>query len=69
MRKSLEQQLGTFLRKRRGDATYMQFARKVGMEPSSLCRLERGEQNITLRSLGLIMRRLHVRFHEMFPDA
>ena len=47
---SLRKQLGQFLRKRRGDMTLAQFARKLGISTSSLQRLEIGEQNVTLDS-------------------
>jgi len=55
VRSSLEHQLGKFLRKRRGQATYAQFSRRLGMSPSMLHRLENGDQSITLRGLQQIM--------------
>ena len=40
MRQTLDNQLAVFLRKRRGEITYAAFARKLGITPSSLFRLE-----------------------------
>jgi transcriptional regulator with XRE-family HTH domain len=54
----LRKQLGEFLRKRRGELTLTQFARKLGIAASSLHRLELGEQNVTLDTLEQILKRL-----------
>jgi transcriptional regulator with XRE-family HTH domain len=62
----LARQLGVFLRKRRGDLTYVQFARKVGISDSTLHRLELGEQNVTLKTLEQIMDRLNVKISDVF---
>ena len=66
---SLEQQLGKFLRARRGEMTYAQFAKKLGLPPSTLHRLESGEQSITLRGLQRILRRLKCGLHDIFPGG
>ncbi len=67
MRDGLEQQLSVFLRKRRGDKTYAEFSRKLGLPPSTLHRLEQCQQSITLRSLQQIMQRLKCRLTDIFP--
>ena len=67
MSASLESQLGKFLRVQRGEMTYAQFSKKLGLPPSTLHRLERGDQSITLRSLRQIMRRLKCRLGDIFP--
>lgn len=64
---SLETQLGRFLRARRGEMTYAQFSRKLGLPPSTLHRLEQGAQSITLRGLQQIMRRLKCGLADIFP--
>ena len=64
---SLETQLGKFLRARRGEMTYAQFSKKLGLPPSTLHRLEQGAQSITLRGLQQIMRRLKCGLAEIFP--
>ena len=58
MRRTLDQQLASFLRKRRGETPYAAFARKLGITPSSLFRLENGQQSVTLKTLRQIMDRL-----------
>jgi transcriptional regulator with XRE-family HTH domain len=58
--------LGRFLRARRGEMTLAQFARKLGIASSSLHRLELGEQNVTLDTLELILKRLHCSLSDVF---
>ena len=66
MQKSLSQQLGSFLRERRGDMTLRDFARKAGLSSSTLQRLEQGEQNVTLDTLENVLRKLKVSILEVF---
>jgi transcriptional regulator with XRE-family HTH domain len=65
---TLKKQLATYLRNERGDMTFAQFARKTGISNSSLQRLERGEQNLTLASLETLLQKLKVRIRDVFPD-
>jgi len=65
---SYEKQLAAFLRQRRGELTFREFARKVGLSASSLQRLELGEQNVTLKTIKLITERLKVPIREIFPE-
>jgi transcriptional regulator with XRE-family HTH domain len=69
VRGSLEKQLGSFLRKKRGDQTFAEFSRKLGISASTLHRLERGEQSITLGKLEDIMRRLKCRLFDIFKEV
>ncbi len=64
----LAKQLAAFLRQRRGDLTYAQFARKMGLSDSTLHRLEMGEQNVTLKTLEHICGRLKCRISDIFRD-
>jgi transcriptional regulator with XRE-family HTH domain len=64
---SLEELLGAFLRKRRGERTYADFARRLGLPQSTLHRLEQGAQSITLRRLQIIMKRLSCSLEDIFP--
>ena len=64
----LPKQLGAFLQKKRGDLTYAQFARKMGISDSTLHRLELGEQNVTLKTLEHIVTRLKCKMSDVFPD-
>jgi predicted transcriptional regulator len=66
VRDALEKQLSTFLREKRGDMTYAEFSRKLGLPPSTLHRLEQCQQSITLRSLQQIMDRLKCGLSEIF---
>ncbi|MFN3408753.1 MAG: helix-turn-helix domain-containing protein [Limisphaerales bacterium] len=68
MDKSLDRQFATFLRQRRGQMTYVQFSRKTGLPPSTLFRLENGQQSITLAKLHGVLRRLRVDVPEVFPE-
>jgi transcriptional regulator with XRE-family HTH domain len=68
VRNSLEKQLGKFLRAKRGDRTFAEFSRKTGLPPSTLYRLERGEQSITLRTLQQVLKRLGAKMRDAFSD-
>ena len=67
--KALHKQLARFLRERRGELSYAQFARKLGVSPSTLHRMEQGEQNVTLETLEQIMNRLKCRWDEIFDGG
>jgi len=66
--KRLAKQLGQWLRKQRGDLTFMQFARKTGLSDSTLHRLELGEQNVTLDTLEQICDRLKCSIADIFGE-
>lgn len=68
MRDRLEKQFGAFLRRKRGEMSFAQFSRKVGLPPSTLYRVERGEQSITLRMLQHIVGKLKCRLGDVFPE-
>lgn len=63
----MEQQLAEFLRKTRGEETYASFARRTGLPPSTLFRLEQGQQSLTLGRLEQILKRLKVKLRGVFP--
>ena len=63
-----ERQLADYLRKVRGDKTYRGFAPKLGISASSLQRLEQAEQNVTLRTVQQITRRLGVSINDILSD-
>jgi transcriptional regulator with XRE-family HTH domain len=63
----MEQQLADFLRKRRGGETYASFARRIGLPPSTLFRLEQGQQSLTLGRLEQITKRLKAKLADIFP--
>ena len=55
-----------FLQKRRGDFTYQQFSRKLGISDSTLQRLGIGHQNVTLKTLEQICDRLNCSISDIF---
>lgn len=63
----LDKQLAAFLKKRRGEMTYKAFSQRVGLPPSTLCRIEQCAQSVTLGRLGLIMSRLKCKLKDIFP--
>ena len=68
MAQRLAKRLGAFLREKRGDLTYLQFSRKVGISDSTLHRLEMGEQNVTLKTLEHLSNRFHCKISELFGE-
>jgi transcriptional regulator with XRE-family HTH domain len=68
MRETLEGQLSEFLRQKRGGQTYAQFAKRLGITPSSLFRLENKRSGITLRLLKQILDRLKCKPSDVFKD-
>jgi transcriptional regulator with XRE-family HTH domain len=69
MAASLQKRLGQFLRKQRGPLSLTAFARKLGISSSSLQRMEMGEQNVTLKTLELLLKRLKCGISEVFDDG
>jgi DNA-binding Xre family transcriptional regulator len=67
----MQKQLGQYLRKQRGKMTLTAHARKLGISSSSLHRMEMGEQNVTLKTLELLLKRLKCSAADVFnkPNA
>ncbi|MDR1145448.1 MAG: helix-turn-helix domain-containing protein [Verrucomicrobiales bacterium] len=57
---------GNFLQHRRGDATYADFGRRLGITASTAYRLERCRQSPTLRLLDRILTRLNCNIRDVF---
>jgi transcriptional regulator with XRE-family HTH domain len=68
VRYQLRKQLAEFLKKKRGNQTFQQFARKISLSDSTLQRIEMMEQNVTIDTLQHIMNRLGCRVSDIFPD-
>ena len=66
MTQDLDKKFAEFLRRERGTMTYEQFARKTGLTPSSLFRLENGQQSITVRRLGEVLSKMKRSSHDVF---
>ena len=65
--RKLRTQLGTFLKQRRGELTYAQYARRIAISKSTLQRLEQAEQNITIDTLEHLFAKLSVHISDVFP--
>jgi DNA-binding Xre family transcriptional regulator len=65
----MQKQLARFLRKKRGKLSYPAFARKVGVSSASLHRMEMADQNVTLKTLDHLLRRLKCSVTEVFGEA
>jgi len=64
-----DQRVAAFLRSRRGDETYREFAPKIGLTRSTLHRLENLEQSITLAKLHAIAQRLRTTVERILGDS
>jgi len=68
VKKSLDYQLAQYLRKARGEMSYVQFGKKIGISNTTLHRMERGEHHLTLYKLETVMSRLKIKLGDVFPD-
>ncbi|MDR1192212.1 MAG: helix-turn-helix domain-containing protein [Verrucomicrobiales bacterium] len=57
-----------FIRRKRGERTYANFANMLGVTPSTVFRLEQRQQSITLRLLGKILERMKCTYQDVFAD-
>jgi transcriptional regulator with XRE-family HTH domain len=69
MPQQLEERMAQFLKERRGAQTYAAFAKKLGLPPSTLFRLEQRQQSPTLRLLEQILERLKCSYQDVFEPA
>jgi len=60
-----DKKVADFLRKKRGERTYREFAPQLGMTRSTLHRIENLEQSITLAKLYAIAQRLRSSVEEI----
>jgi transcriptional regulator with XRE-family HTH domain len=66
-KRNLDVQLARFLRQQRGEMSYVQFAKKIGVGHMTARRLESGEHHITLNKLETILDKLKVKLSDIFP--
>lgn len=66
--KTLAERLGKRLRELRGEDSQLAFAKKLGISKSSLNRMEIGEQNVSLKTLDILCRRLKRDVGDLFSD-
>jgi transcriptional regulator with XRE-family HTH domain len=68
VRYRLRRQLAEFLKLKRGNQTFQQFARKIGLSDSTLQRIEMMEQNVTIDTIQHIVDRLRCKVADIFRD-
>ena len=68
MSSRLDKQLAKFIREQRGEMTFAQFSKKVGLPPSTIHRLENGDQSITLGRLDKVLGKLKCTLADVFGD-
>jgi transcriptional regulator with XRE-family HTH domain len=68
VRARLRKDLAKFLKERRGNQTFSDFSRKVGISSSTLQRIEMGQQNVSIDTLQHIVNRLRCRMSDIFGD-
>jgi transcriptional regulator with XRE-family HTH domain len=68
MRQTLDSRLAAFLRKKRGETTYVAFSKRLGISRSHLYRLEQGHQTITLKKLQVLIDKLKCDISEVFES-
>jgi len=62
----LHAQLAKFIRKKRGDMTYAEFSRKTGLSIGTLNRMELRLQNVTLKTMEQLIKRLKCKMSDIF---
>lgn len=68
VRHQLRKQLASFLKKQRGESTFAQFEKRMGISASTLHRIELEQQNVTLDTLEHIMDRLKISVADIFME-
>ena len=61
-----DRKLAAFLKQQRGELSFAQFSKKTALPSSTLFRLERCEQSITLGRLHGLMKKLKVTLADIF---
>lgn len=65
---TLSKRLGNRLKELRGDESQLQFCKKLGISKSSLNRMEEGIQNVSLKTLDTLCRRLKCDVGDLFSN-
>ncbi len=68
MASTLDKKLAKFIREQRGEMTFTQFSKKIGLPPSTIFRIENGQQSTTLGRLQQIMTKLKCSLADVFGD-
>lgn len=67
VRRNFDKQLAIFVRKKRGELSYVKFAQKVGLSDETLRRVETLEQHLSVDKLETLVTKLHLRLKDIFP--
>jgi transcriptional regulator with XRE-family HTH domain len=62
----LDRKVAAFLKKQRGAMTYREFGKKVGLNASTVFRLEQCEQSITVGRLHGVLKKLKLSPKDVF---
>ncbi len=65
--KKLSLRLAKRLRDLRGENSQLQFSKRLGVSHTTLNRIERSDQNVTLDTLQLLCERLKCDIGDLFP--
>lgn len=66
---AFSKRLSERLRSMRGEATFREFAPKLGLDARSLHRIESGEHNVTLSTLATICEKLNCTAGELLDEG
>ena len=66
---SLDKAFSKFLKTLRGDRSYAQLAKELGIAESTLYRLINGEQSATLRGVENVLQKLRLSPADIFGEA
>ena len=64
----LDKKLAKWLREQRADQTFAAFSKKTGLPASTIFRLERCEQSITLGRLDAVLSKLKCKLGDVFDE-
>lgn len=62
----LDRKVAAFLKKQRGTMTYREFAKRIGLNASTIFRLEQCEQSITVGRLHGVLKKLKLSPRDVF---
>lgn len=65
---NLSKKLAVKIRRLRGERTQREFARKLGINHSTLNHIEQGKENVTLKTLQRICGALKCQVGDLFED-
>ncbi|MGC3990609.1 MAG: helix-turn-helix transcriptional regulator [Chthoniobacteraceae bacterium] len=64
----LDKKFAAFVKKHRGEQSYPVFAKKMGLSMSTIFRIERCEQSVTLKTVHQILERLNCTLADVFGE-